>query len=96
MPNHNGPERWKSEGPEIDGDSVDASSDAVLPGDTTVPTWALLSIVLGLVALTGSIVAMCIAGTVALLGWVVCAAGNEKDPGGRASEGPFGAADSWP
>ena len=96
MPDRSGAEWWKSEGPEIDGDSVEASADAVLPGDTTVPAWALLSIVLGLVALTGSIVAMCIAGTVALLGWVVRAAGNEKGPGGRASEGPFGAAGSWP
>jgi hypothetical protein len=96
MLSRDGPEWRKSDGPEVHGDRVKASTSADLPGDTTVPVWALLSIVLGLIALTGSISAMCIAGTVALLGWMAGEAGDEKPPAGRGSDGPFGGAGLWP
>jgi hypothetical protein len=96
MLSRDGPEWRKSDGPEVHGDRVQASTPAGVPGDTTVPVWALLSIVLGLIALTGSISAMCIAGTVALLAWMARAAGDETPPAGSGSEGPSGGVGLWP
>jgi hypothetical protein len=45
-------------------------ADRTLPGDTTVPTWVMASIVLGLVALTGSIAAISLVALGAVLVWL--------------------------
>lgn len=93
MSNPTGPEWWESVGPAADGERVERpETDASLPGDTTVPVWALFSIVLGLVVLSGSIIAMCLVGTAALLGWLVWTTGNDEAPRSRPPDGPVGGA----
>jgi hypothetical protein len=62
-----------------------------LPGDETVPVWALVSIGLGLVALTGSVVTVCLVGTAILLGWLVKSTGPDHSVNRDKPEGPY-----WP
>jgi hypothetical protein len=64
------------------------SRDRALPGDTTVDLRTGLAILLGLIALTGSIAALCIAATIVLIGWLVSTSGD--DQGASAQRHPFG------
>lgn len=63
--------------------------DRALPGDTTIDLRTGLAILLGLIALAGSIVALCIAVTIVLIGWLVS---TSEDGQGAASAQrlPFG------
>jgi hypothetical protein len=76
--------------------------EALLQGDdtagaTTEPTWVLLSIVLGLAALTGSPVVLSLTITVALFAWLVRTAADDdlggSGTGGSGPDRPFG---GWP
>jgi hypothetical protein len=69
--------------------------DRTLPGDTTVPVWALASIVLGLLALTGSLVILCLVGTAAILVWLAYVGSKGDGASGRASRGPLGGPGPW-
>jgi hypothetical protein len=65
------------------------------PGETTEPMWVLVSIVLGLVALTGLMLLFLLAGFVTVLVWVFNAqAGDRRARGardvGRPPGGPLG------
>jgi hypothetical protein len=56
-----------------------------LPGDTTVPNWVMISTLLGLVALTGSAVAICLVGLAAVLVWLA-----KAPPCDNRHAGPWG------
>jgi hypothetical protein len=64
--------------------------EPTLPGDETVPVWAMASICLGLVALTGSVVAMYLVGTAVVLGWLVRSAGPDDAVNRSGLNGPYG------
>jgi hypothetical protein len=70
--------------------------DRILPGDTTVPTWVLASIVLGPLALTGSLVLLCLVAAAVAIAWVIYAG---RPDGGEASHrhcGLNGLPGPWP
>lgn len=96
MTYRSGPEEWRNPA-EPDPDAVhDAAAaspslgEPTLPGDETVPVWAMVSICLGLVALTGSVVLICLVGTAILLGWLVRSAGPDDGMNRRGLNGPYG------
>ncbi len=102
MTYRSGPEEWRNP---ADPDAVhDAAStspgigEPTLPGDETVPVWAMASICLGLVALTGSALVICLVGTAIVLGWIVRSAAREDGANSRGLHGlpgPFGGAGPW-
>jgi hypothetical protein len=95
-----GPDEWRNPADAIDdaGAASPGLGEPILPGDETVPVWAMASICLGLVALTGSVVVICLVGTAIVLGWIVLSAGREDGANRRGLHGlpgPFGGAGPW-
>ena len=68
------------------------------PGETTVPEWAMITIVLGLVALTGSVFAVVVVAAFGSVWWLLRTADavepHERDAG-REARGPFGGPGIW-
>jgi hypothetical protein len=79
------------------GEDVDARQ-----GETTVPGWVMIAIVLGLVALTGSAVAVVMVGATGMVWWLLRTEGGDRagkraddPPHGPAPRGPFGGPGIW-
>jgi hypothetical protein len=77
----------------------DAGEDlCALPGETTVPEWAMVAIVLGLVALTGSVFAVVVVAAFGSVWWLLRTADavelRDRDAG-REARGPFGGPGIW-
>jgi hypothetical protein len=77
----------------------DAGEDpCARPGDTTVPEWAMITILLGLVALTGSVFAVVVVAAFGSVWWLLRTADavepSERDSG-REARGPFGGPGIW-
>jgi hypothetical protein len=77
----------------------DAGEDVCArPGETTVPDWAMAAILLGLVALTGSIFAVVVVVAFGAVWWLLRTADatvpreREDDP---SDQGPFGGPGIW-
>jgi hypothetical protein len=77
----------------------DAGEDvSVRPGETTVPHWVTATILLGLVALTGSIFAVVVVVAFGAVWWLLrtadttAASQHEDDP---SDHGPFGGPGIW-
>ena len=86
----------------IDFDSIDKTTEQKpygdawsLPGDTTEPVWVLPSIVLGLLALTGSLMIICLVGTAAVLAWLVYVGSKGDGASSPAPRGPLGGPGPW-
>jgi hypothetical protein len=95
VPTLPGPEEWRDlpEHRPHREQPVPRPADRTLPGDTTVPNWVMVSTVLGLVALTGSIAAICLVGLVAVLVWLAKAPPCDKNHAGLRhlrQRGPWG------
>jgi hypothetical protein len=89
-----GPEERRNPADSVDdaGAASPSLGEPTLPGNETVPVWAMASICLGLVALTGSALVICLAGTAIVLGWMVRSAGREDGAnrvGLNGLPGPF-------
>lgn len=70
-------------------DSVEpARRDRVLLGDTTTPTWALASIVIGLLALTGSITLLSLVTSAIVIAWVI-SSGRPDEQDEQVAGHPF-------
>jgi hypothetical protein len=77
----------------------DAGEDpCVRPGETTVPEWAMIAIVLGLVALTGSVFMVVVVAAFGSVWWLLRTA-DDTEPSdseyGREARGPFGGPGIW-
>ena len=92
MTYRSGPEEWRNPADAVNdaGAASPGLGEPTLPGDETVPVWAMASICLGLVALTGSVVAMCLVGTAVVLGWLVRSAGPDDAVNRSGLNGPYG------
>jgi hypothetical protein len=68
------------------------------PGETTVPEWVMVAIILGLVALTGSVFAFVVVAAFGSVWWLLRTADavetHDRDPG-REARGPFGGPGIW-
>jgi hypothetical protein len=78
----------------------DAGEDAgARPGDTTVPGWAMVAILLGLVGLTGSIFAVVVVVAFGAVWWLLrtadAAAPHERHEDDHSDRGPFGGPGIW-
>jgi hypothetical protein len=94
LTNLNGREEWP-EGGHSDSfrsspERAPALDEQTLPGDTTVPLWAMVSIVLGLLALTGSFLIFTLVGVAALLAWLLHMASTVEPVESQTPHGPFG------
>jgi hypothetical protein len=69
------------------------------PGETAVPHWVMAAIVLGLVALTGSPVAVVLAAAIGAVWWLLrteeTAAPVSGSEDGEVPRGPFGGPGIW-
>jgi hypothetical protein len=77
----------------------DAGEDVcVRPGETTVPDWAIAAILLGLVALTGSVFAVVVVVAFGAVWWLLrtadAAAPRERQDD-SSDPGPFGGPGIW-
>jgi hypothetical protein len=70
--------------------------DQVLPGATTVPTWALASIVFGLLALIGSLVLLCLVTAAVAIAWAIYAGRPDDPSASHESRGWYGESDQLP
>jgi hypothetical protein len=68
------------------------------PGETTVPHWTMVVIVLGLVALTGSVFAVVVVAAFGSVWWLLrtADAGDQGDrDAGREAHGPYEGPGLW-
>ena len=77
----------------------DAGEDvSARPGETTVPDWAMAAIVLGLIALTGSIFAVVVVVAFGAVWWLLRTAetgiSHEREDD-SSDQGPFGGPGIW-
>jgi hypothetical protein len=93
---------WTSDDDRLLAEAVrrhDAGEDpCARPGDTTVPEWAMVAILLGLVALTGSVFTVVVVAAFGSVWWLLRTAetGPPRDEAGHeAHGGPFGGPGIW-
>ncbi len=67
----------------------------VLPGETTVPAWTGIALLLGLIAASGSVVALGLAATAVTIAWLVSTGGDQVRATRGAPPPPFGSATGW-
>jgi hypothetical protein len=77
----------------------DAGEDlCARPGETTVPEWAMVAILLGLVALTGSLFTIVVVAAFGSVWWLLRTADTDAprdQDAGREAHGPFGGPGIW-